>query len=270
MTQLGQYEKKLFSKNRQNIVLITEEGARKHSIHALIEVDVTKAREIIHKYKLEGSRESSFTGWLIKCIAQAVSEHKELNTYRLGKRKTVVFDDVDIPIPVERNVDGETIPMGYVLRKANEKNVDEITREIRDIQKEDVDGTSQVLGGNLTRLEKIILNAPLFVKKLALFIVRRNGLFKKKHLGTVGVTAIGMMGKFPGWVIPMGGATTTILAVGGIRKKPGVVNDEIKIREYLSLTVTVNHDVVDGGPLVRFVERLTELIESAYELSYER
>ena len=60
------------------------------------------------------------------------------------------------------------------------------------------------------------------------------------------------------------------LAVGGIRKKPGVVNDEIKIREYLSLTVTVNHDVVDGGPLVRFVERLTELIESAYELSYER
>ena len=269
MTRLGQYEKKLFSKNRQNIVLITEEGARKHSIHALIEVDVTKAREIIHKHKREESRDISFTGWLIKCIAQAVSEHKELNTYRLGKRKTVIFDDIDIPIPVERNVDGETIPMGYVLRKANEKNVDEITREIRDIQKENVDGATQVLGENLTRLEKIILNAPLFVKKLALFIVRRNGLFKKKHLGTVGVTAIGMMGKFPGWVIPMGGATATILGVGGITKKPGVVNDEIKIREYLSLTVTVDHDVVDGGPLARFVERLTELIENAYELSDE-
>lgn len=269
MTQLGQYEKKLFSKNRQNIVLITEEGARKHNVHALIEVDVTKAREIIHKYKLEEIRDISFTGWLIKCIAQAVSEHKELNTYRLGKRKTVIFDDVDIPIPVERNVDGETIPMGYILRKANEKNVDEITREIRDIQKEDVDGGTQVLGKNLTKLEKIILNAPLFAKKLALFIVRRNGLFKKKHLGTVGVTAIGMMGKFPGWVLPMGGATSAILAVGGIRKKPGVVNDEIKIREYLCLTITVDHDVVDGGPLVRFVERLTELIENAYGLSNE-
>ena len=48
-----------------------------------------------------------------------------------------------------------------------------------------------------------------------------------------------------------------------------MINDEIKIREYLSLTVTVDHDVVDGGPLVRFVERLTELIENAYELSNE-
>jgi len=267
MTRLGKYEKKLFSKNRQNIVLITEEGARKHSIHALIEVDVTKAREIIHKYKQEENRDISFTGWLMKCIALAVSEHKELNTYRLGGRKTVVFDDVDIPLPVERNVDGETIPMGYVLRKVNEKNVDEITREIREIQKENVDKKTQVLGKNLTKSEKIILNAPLFVKKLALLIVRRNGLFKKKHLGTVGVTSIGMKGNFPGWAIPMGGATSAILVAGGIRKKPGVVNDEIKIREYLCLTITVDHDIVDGGPLARFVERLTELIENAYKLS---
>ena len=124
MDQLGHYEKKSFSKNRQNIVLITEEGARKHSVHALIEVDVTKARKIIQNYKQEKKKDISFTGWLIKCIAQAVCEHKELNTYRLGKRKIVVFDDVDIPIPIERNVEGESRPMGYVLRKANETSLD--------------------------------------------------------------------------------------------------------------------------------------------------
>jgi pyruvate/2-oxoglutarate dehydrogenase complex dihydrolipoamide acyltransferase (E2) component len=266
MDRLGQFEKKVFSKNRQNIVLITKEGSRKRSVHALIEVDVTNARKIIHKFKLEGSRDVSFTGWLVKCIAQAVSEHKELNTYRLGKRKTIVFEDVDVPIPIERNIDGEPILMGYVIRKANEKNIDEITREIREIQKENINESTQVLGKNLTKFERIILNAPLFIKKFVLLIVRRNGIFKKKHIGTVGVTAIGMKGKFPGWAIPMGGASAAIIVVGGIRKKPGVINDEIKIREYLNLTITVDHDVVDGGPLVRFVERLNELIENAYGL----
>jgi len=112
-------------------------------------------------------------------------------------------------------------------------------------------------------------NTDIIQMRDALFVVRKNGLFKKRHLGTVGVTAIGMMGKFPGWIIPMGGATSAILGVGGIRKKPGAVNDEIKIREYLCLTITVDHDVVDGGPLVRFVEKLTELIENAYGLSNE-
>ena len=269
MDRIGHYEKKPFSKNRQNIVLITEEGARTHSIHALIEVDVTKARKIIRKYKKEKRRDISFTGWLIKCIAQAVCEHKEINTYRLGKRKIVVFDDVDIPIPVERNVDGEKRTMGYVLRKANEKSIDEITMEIRKIQKESIDENTQVLGKNLTKFERFVINAPMFIKRLILFTVRRNGLLRKKHLGTVGVTAIGMKGKFPGWAIPMGGVTTSIIVVGGIRKKPGVINDEIKIREYLSLTITVDHDLIDGGPLTRFIERLNELIENAYGLSNE-
>jgi pyruvate/2-oxoglutarate dehydrogenase complex dihydrolipoamide acyltransferase (E2) component len=159
--------------------------------------------------------------------------------------------------------------MGYVLRKANEKSIDEITKEIREIQNESVNENTQVLGKKLTKFESFVINAPMFIKRLVLFTVRRNGLFRKKHLGTVGVTAIGMKGNFPGWAIPLGGVTSSIIVVGGIRKKPGVVNDEIKIREYLSLTITVDHDIIDGGPLTRFVERLNELIENAYGLSKE-
>ena len=96
--------------------------------------------------------------------------------------------------------------------------------------------------------------------------MRRRGLLKKKHFGTVGVTAIGMKGQFPGWAIGMGGPIATLIIVGGIVKKPGVINDQIQIREYLHITVTADHSVVDGGPLVRFVSRLTELIETGYGL----
>ncbi len=265
MDILGNYEIKSFTKNRRNIELLLEEGKRKHNVHGLIEVDVTNARKIIRDYK-KYNINISFTGWLVKCISQAVSEHKIINAFRHGTRKTIFFDDVDIPIPVERNINDNKVTMAYIIRKANTKSVIDITKEIRDIQKEKIYSNKQVLGKNLTSFEKFILKSPIFIKRIAIFFSRKNALFKKKHLGTVGVTAIGMKGKFPGWAIPLNGATSTMIVVGGISKKPGVVNDKIEIREYLHLTVTVDHDIVDGGPLVRFVDRINELIENAYGL----
>jgi len=62
--RVGTYKIKPFSKNRQNIVLILNEGWRKHSIHALVEVDVTKAREIIGSYKKKGKIYLSLVGLL--------------------------------------------------------------------------------------------------------------------------------------------------------------------------------------------------------------
>jgi pyruvate/2-oxoglutarate dehydrogenase complex dihydrolipoamide acyltransferase (E2) component len=52
------------------------------------------------------------------------------------------------------------------------------------------------------------------------------------------------------------------LVVGSIAWKPAVVEGRIEPREILNLTVTFDHDIVDGGPATRFVRRLVELIES--------
>ena len=56
------------------------------------------------------------------------------------------------------------------------------------------------------------------------------------------------------------------LVVGGIAWKPAVVEGRIEPREILNLTVSFDHDIVDGGPATRFVKRLVELIESGYGL----
>ena len=178
----------------------------------------------------------------------------------------VMVDDVDIPIPVEREVNGELRPLAYIIRKANEKTVAEITREIRKVQTQPIDPGTEVLGESLSRLERMVIHAPVFIKKLGLGLMRRQGLLKKKHLGTVGVTAIGMKGRFPGWVIGMGGPIATLVAVGGITRKPGVVGEKIMVREFLHVTVTVDHSIVDGGPLARFISRLTELLETGFGL----
>jgi pyruvate/2-oxoglutarate dehydrogenase complex dihydrolipoamide acyltransferase (E2) component len=38
------------------------------------------------------------------------------------------------------------------------------------------------------------------------------------------------------------------------------------IREFLNMTVSIDHDTVDGAPAARFVQELRQLIEGAYRL----
>jgi len=87
-------------------------------------------------------------------------------------------------------------------------------------------------------------------------------------MGTVVVTSIGNIGKGSGygWAIPIG-IHPLIIALGSIARKPGVVGDTIEIREYLSTTVLFDHDVIDGAPVARFVQRLKELLETCFGLS---
>jgi pyruvate/2-oxoglutarate dehydrogenase complex dihydrolipoamide acyltransferase (E2) component len=55
-------------------------------------------------------------------------------------------------------------------------------------------------------------------------------------------------------------------ALGSIVKKPGVFEEQIEIREYLHMTILIDHDVIDGAPAALFISRLTDLIESGYGL----
>lgn len=262
MDRVGKYEVRRFSAARKNIVLVASEGRRKLKSDLLLEVDVTKARARMHAVKGTGG-DVSFTGWIVKCLALAVSEHPALNSYRQGRRKIVVFEDVDVPVTVEREVGGDVRPLAHIVRRAQAKSLAEITCEIRGLQAEGVDAGSQVLGAELTGFERFVLGSPVWVRRLFVGVFRYRGLVKKEHFGTAAVTAIGMKGRLPGWVIPLGGPVTTLVAVGGISTKPGVVDGVVVPREFLHVTVTVDHAVVDGGPLTRFAERFVGLLESA-------
>ena len=47
MDKIGKYEVTAFTKARQDITIVSQEGKRKLAIHALLEIDVTKARGMI-------------------------------------------------------------------------------------------------------------------------------------------------------------------------------------------------------------------------------
>jgi pyruvate/2-oxoglutarate dehydrogenase complex dihydrolipoamide acyltransferase (E2) component len=89
----------------------------------------------------------------------------------------------------------------------------------------------------------------------------------KKNAGTVLVTAVGMFGSGGGWGIPIASHTLNI-TVGGIMCWPGS-NAHQENREFLHLTFSFDHDIIDGAPAARFVQRFKELVESGSGLFEE-
>ena len=61
---------------------------------------------------------------------------------------------------------------------------------------------------------------------------------------------------------------TGILAVGGVQKRPVVRNDaEICIRDMLTMTLSVDHRVVDGALAATFISRVKHHLENPETLT---
>ena len=105
------------------------------------------------------------------------------------------------------------------------------------------------------------LHLPQLVRDAVYWFFWHNPGLWKQQGGTVGVTSLGMFTRGGGWGIPITNYTLSI-CVGGIAEKPAYVEDALMKRQFLSITVAINHDVVDGGPAARFVRRFQDIVES--------
>lgn len=115
-----QYEEVPFSKDHKLVIDVVELGLSKHRILYFIEPDVTQARAALRREKERTGEHLSFTAWVARCIAQAISEHKQVHAVRRGRTSMLLFKDVDIMIIVEKMIDGEAFPLPYLLRQANQ------------------------------------------------------------------------------------------------------------------------------------------------------
>jgi pyruvate/2-oxoglutarate dehydrogenase complex dihydrolipoamide acyltransferase (E2) component len=266
--RIGHFETSEFSRLRNPTIDTLVWGRKRHHIPMLLEIDVTAARVAIHDRKTKTGERISFTGWIVKCIAQAANEHKHVHAFRKGNKEIVTFDDVDVSIIVERESDtGEKLPMPYIIRKANEKTVIEIHGEIRAAQRSSVVGEVQIASDRNGWMTKIFTILPRFLRDWLFWQpVLRDPFLFKRMMGTVSVTTLGIVGQSGmSWGIPIG-IHPLIIAVGGIAKRPGIIHDEIAIREYVGLTVLFDHDVTDGAPVGRFIRRLQKLMTDRYGL----
>lgn len=235
-------------------------GSRKHHIAALVEIDVTEAREKIRAERL--NKRISFTAWILKAIAETMVLHKEVGGYLWKNKKKVVFDDVSIVITVEKNIAGVKVPLPLLIENINRKSPEEITEIIDSAKNSSVKNENDtVMSSKTSRLQmKLYYMLPRIIRQKLVGKIVNNPFLAKNMMGNAIYTSTGMAGNISGWVIPKS-YHNLCFAVGSIAKKPHVVNDEIKIREIMHMTVLMNHDIVDGIPMAKFIADLVKKIE---------
>jgi len=227
-------------------------------IHGLIEVDVTRADDLIREHRESTGESLSFTAFIVGCLAGAVEENRAVQAFRKGNRHLVLFDDVDVYVMIERDVAGGKVPIPYIVRAAHRKTLRELHDEIRSAQAQDADRALRWL----QHLPDLLFRPFMWLFPL---IGRRRPQVWKKYVGTVGISAVGMFAEGAGWGIPPA-LPTLMITLGGIGAKPAVVDGHIVMRDHLSVTISADHNILDGAPAARFTERLKELIETGHGL----
>lgn len=245
-----------FSMNRHVMAAALDIARQQNNIQAIIEVDISEPRSIIHKHHQKTGEKLSLTAYVVTCLAKTIVKHPQMNAFRKGK-KLILLDNVTISVLVEREINGEMIPENLGVQFAQNKSLREINAEIRQAQKQ--------IGDELGGLSKTtwIRFIPPFLLRTFVRLASQN-ISMMDRFGAVGVTAVGMFAKKNEalWMLPLVGGATVAVAVGGIVERPCLIDEILEAREHLCLTVTFNHEIVDGAPAARFLNSFSTTLSS--------
>lgn len=184
------------------------------------------AAEFREKQKAE-DRKISYNDLILKAVGLALKQHPLVNAYFKGDEVEVLEDaNVGFAVALEQ---GLKVP---VIRNADTKSLEEIGAEAKDLAdraREDKLQMSEIQGGSIT------------VSNLGMYDVEN-------------FTAI------------INPPQSTILAISSIRKKPAVVDDEVRPALRMSATLSSDHRIVDGVMAAEFMKTVKELLEKPGEL----
>jgi len=76
-------------------------ASRRHVVHALIEVDVTRARELLGASSAQLGGNLSFTAFVVASLARAIESDPLMHASRDWRGRLVVFSEVDIVTMIE-------------------------------------------------------------------------------------------------------------------------------------------------------------------------
>lgn len=239
--------------NRQVVKASATVTKEKNTIHAITEVDISEPRRLLKEHFEKSNEKISLTAYIVACLAKVVSEHLIMNSFIKG-RKLVYLDDIIISVLVEREIDGERVPEPISIMQAELKTVRQINNEIKAAKKMENQSLGSLSGiGWIRFIPKILLK--VFVR------IADKSVRMAKRYGKVGVTSIGMFSKDAVWFIPHGSATV-LITVGSINKKVIEIDGKIIAREHLCITASFDHNLIDGAPATRILNRFIEIIRS--------
>lgn len=260
-----QYFYKKFPRSRIASFDTFAAGLAKHHIAALLEFDVTEARQKLREIRRKGN-DISFNGWIIKVISSVLIRHPEAAAFLSNKKKLIIFRDINISVIIEKTLGSSRVPLPLLIEKTNQKSPGEITREIKGAKESELISDDILPDRKPTFSENLYYLLPGFLRRLIWRLILRMPKMAFSKMGNVVVTSVGMMGKINGWFIQKS-IHPVSFGIGSVIRKPVVIGSEVKIREILNMTVLIDHDVIDGAPMVRVLDDLTGYIESGREIT---
>jgi pyruvate/2-oxoglutarate dehydrogenase complex dihydrolipoamide acyltransferase (E2) component len=253
MKTMNGYKSLPLSSYRQSVIASASVTREKNAIHSLTEVDITEPRHLMKEHYERTGEKLSLTAYIVTCLAQVIKQHPQLNSFIKGRR-LIILDDITVSVLIEREMAGEKVPEPLAIKGAQEKSFRQIHDEIREAKKQQSDKLGSLSGSAW------ISRIPNFLLKTFIRIADKNIRMAKTY-GKVAVTAVGMFSKEAVWFIPHGSATV-LITVGSISQKVIKFEGQFISREHLCLTVSFDHDIVDGAPASRFMNQLVETIKS--------
>lgn len=254
------YKIQKFPNSRIASIDVCEIGKQKHHVTGLIEFDVTESRKKIKEYNNVHSNKISFNAWLISVIGRTIKKYDTSSSYLIGKNKLLIFDDINVSMVIEKDINGVKVPIPLIIEKANEESIESISRQITEAKNIAFSEKDIVLQKKTRQLEKIYYLLPRLLRRYFWKFLLKHPKQAFKKMGNVAFTSIGMMGKVNGWFIPIS-VHPICFGVSSIIKKPSVIDDRIEIREILNMSILIDHDVIDGAPMARFISDLSKNIE---------
>ena len=248
------YRLEPFPKSRRIVVDAGRAATRRHTVFGLIEVDVSPALDHLDGLAIR----PSLTSFVVASTAQAVAEVPEVHALRDLRGRVIIFDDVDINVMIETDLEGRSFPMNHVVRRCNTRSLAEIDTELKAVKLDPRSSPTM----DLEKRAKVFLRLPGFIRHRLVGLLHRLPHRQREGVGTVGISSVGMFGAGGGWGLGFSVQTLTMI-IGGVVQRPGLVNGEVVPRRYLDLSLAFDHDLVDGAPAARFVARLRDILESA-------
>ena len=196
------------------------------------EVEISELIRIRKEYKEQFKQKGAkltYLPFILKALAQSLKNHKSLNSELDMENNRLIYKKYyNIGIAVDTD-DGLLVP---VIKDVDKKTILELSHEVNKISEKSRN------------------------RELS-FDDMKDGTFTITNYG-----AIGGIFAVPVINYPQAG----IIGIGRIMKKPIVKNNQITIGKILPISLSVDHRIVDGGEVGRFVNEIKQYLTDPISL----
>ena len=198
------------------------------------EIDMTKVTELKNKLKESNSNDIKLTymPFFVKAVIKSLKSNKRINASLDEETEDIVIKkDYNIGIATDTE-QGLIVP---VIKKAQDKSISEIAKEIEKLSKEAKSGKLEIED-------------------------TKGGTFTITNIGAIGGISSIPIVNYP---------EVAILAINKIMKKVVSWEDKIVVRDRVYLSLSFDHRVLDGADVARFLNSIRKYLEEPESLIKE-